>query len=155
MDVTIKECTENHVLATWERAVFIIWRQITTMQGVQKGGIVARDYALELGTKILLVNVIEANAALPTLSVRNEIVRNLKKYQEYISRSVLIVDGEGFRASSVRTVISGILLFTAPLYPTKVFSETGGAARFLLSGDQSIPPHILMRALEQARKWKL
>lgn len=118
---------------------------------------ICKELSEKNGSKILIAIVIEPNASLPSLVVRNEIIKSWKARHNIVERGVAIVEGDGFQTTSVRNIFSGILLFTAPRYPYKVFADPGAASKFLVGGGDSgdVPPHIMMRAIQTVRRRKV
>lgn len=152
MDVRVEESTADHVFAAWDRVVIVVWRGKTSFAAVKRGEQVMLDHQRRIGEPILLLTVVDVAAPLPPLETRMELVAMLHRANGKILRSVVVFEGEGFRAASVRAVVAGVSLFARPAYPHRVFGRVSSAARFLAGGADGVPaPHEMIRAVAQAR----
>lgn len=153
MDVCVEEATKDHVFAHWGRAAIVVWRGHTTVEAMRRGSRVFEKVLAQRGEPLLMLSVIEPGASLPPLDARVELVRFMKRGLDQIERSAVVVEGEGFKVTSVRAVIAGLCIFSTPKFPHRVFSNVGAASRFLAGGRGGEPaPHLLIRAVKSARR---
>ena len=153
MDVDIPIVTADYVFGRWGRVAFVVWRSKTQPDGVRAGERWFESVVEAVGGPILLLTVLEEKVKLPDLEARVELARFLGSAEGKIERSAVVFEGEGFRATSIRAVVSGVLIFSRPSYPHRVFSTVGAAARFLVGGRGGTPaPHLVIRATRDARR---
>lgn len=155
MEFKIKESNNNHIFATYNGIIFIIWRRRTTLASIRQSNDLCRNYAVERQEKILLMSIIEPKVLLPSMAVRNYMVDEFRENSDIISRSSLVIEGNDLRSSSIRTIITGISLFSKPAYPHKVLDSIGAASRYLMNdpswANKKIPAHILIRTVGKIR----
>jgi hypothetical protein len=153
MDIRIDASSPNVVFALWDRVGLSVWKGPTTVQLLRRGEQFMEQHLGRRGEPLLLFTVIEDKAPLPSLEARVELAAYLKRCNGKLERSVLVFEGEGFRAASVRAVVAGVSLFSRPAYPHRVFGNVSEAARFLAGGKSGSPaPHMLIRMVHEARR---
>jgi hypothetical protein len=153
MDIKLEVNNSDVVIAVWDRVVVAVFRGRTTVAGLRSGREVIAQHAAACNGPILLLTLIEANAPLPHLDARVEIITLLKEANGKVERSGIVFEGEGFRASTVRAIVAGVSLFSRPEFPHRIFSSVGGAARFLVGGrNGGMPPHRVIRVANEARR---
>jgi hypothetical protein len=152
-DVRIELNTRDCVIALWEGVVLGLWRGQTTSGAIRRAAQVVTQYTAERQSPVLLLTVIEANAPLPPLEARVEMVAFLKGSNGSVERHALVFEGEGFRAASIRAVVAGVALFSRPSYPYSICGSVGAAARFLSAGrNATLAPHRVIRMVNEARR---
>jgi hypothetical protein len=153
MEVKLEVNNADVVIAVWDRVVVAVFRGRTTVAGLRSGREVIAQHAAACNGPILLLTLIEANAPLPQLDARVEIITLLKEANGKVERSGIVFEGEGFRASTVRAIVAGVSLFSRPEFPHRIFASVGGAARFLVGGrNGGMGPHRVIRVANEARR---
>lgn len=154
MDVKLEANNSDVVIAVWDRVVVAVFRGRTTVAGLRCGREVIAQHSAACNGPILLLTLIEANAPLPHLDARVEIITLLKEANGKVERSGIVFEGEGFRASTVRAIVAGVSLFSRPEFPHRIFSSVGSAARFLVGGRSGggMGPHRVIRVANEARR---
>jgi len=153
MDIKLEANNSDVVIAVWDRVVVAVFRGRTTVAGLRRGREVIAQHSAACNGPILLLTLIEANAPLPHLDARVEIIALLKEANGKVERSGIVFEGEGFRASTVRAIVAGVSLFSRPEFPHRIFASVGSAARFLVGGRSGgMGPHRVIRVANEARR---
>ena len=115
----VDEC-RDHVVAVWQRVVYTIWRGETTSRGVHA----MQDAVRRLRDgRALALSIVTETAPLPPASVRRALAETMARFGDQIARSALVFEGGGFRAAAVRSVVTGLSLFSKLPYPHRVFDK--------------------------------
>ena len=138
MTATIHASTERYVLATWQDLVLAVWCGDTTMAGVREGQRVFDDHAAKTPNGVLLLTVVEEQAPMPDGDARAGLGRLLKSGAGRTRRSAVVYEGAGFRAATVRSVVTGITALSKPPFPHRVFALVDQAAAFLSEDDPTV-----------------
>ncbi|MGH7437938.1 MAG: hypothetical protein ACRENE_19840 [Polyangiaceae bacterium] len=135
MTATIQASTGNYVLATWQDLVLAVWCGDTTMAGVRDGQRIFDEHAARSPSGVLLLTVVEEQAPMPDSEARAGLGRLLKNGAGRTRRSAVVYEGAGFRAATVRSVVTGITALSKPPFPHKIFATVEQAAGFLVEGE--------------------
>jgi hypothetical protein len=146
------------VIVTWLNVCVVVWRHQTRVEDVRLvsdtlyrlsqehvGGVGPVQYIDDCSESLSLSQ--DARAALAEL---------LRRGRPYIKCSSLVFTGEGFRASAVRAVVTGIAWLARPGFPHQVFAKTADAAvvqanHFAPAGSQKNWCHMLEEIVRKAR----
>lgn len=126
------EATRDHAIGQWRGVALYVWRGATT---VRAAGLLERvfDRVRELvpdGPGVVL-GVVEAGAPPPPAEARTALAHTLGRGHGYVVASALIFEGDGFSASMVRAVATGLAMLARPGYPHQVFAEVGAGTAWL------------------------
>lgn len=130
---TIQSFSKDYLFATWQHLVLAVFRGETTVQGVREGQRVFDEHAKNWPGGVLILTVVEEGAPMPDAAARNELGRMLKSGAGRTKKSAVVYEGDGFRAAAVRSVVTGISVFSKPPFPHKIFARVADAAGFLAS----------------------
>lgn len=128
--LAIKAVTNDHCVAEWDAFVIVVWRQLTTPEGVARVA-EALDRAVAANRRIGVVILIEPTAAPPAAAERKGLAEVFSTRAEVVDAVAVIPQGSGFRASMVRGVVTGLSLISRFPYPYKVFGNLDVAAGWL------------------------
>jgi hypothetical protein len=101
--------------------VLQIWHKVTTLAGVAALRAAIAKVASESAAGLRLLVVVESRAAMPTRSARENIAAFMTEFKSSIRATSLAFEGEGFRAASVRAVVTGLNMLTHHPFPYGVF----------------------------------
>ncbi|HET9953731.1 MAG TPA: hypothetical protein VFQ61_04490 [Polyangiaceae bacterium] len=132
----------DYALATWQQVFAVIWRRETTLEGAGHLRSACTAFAQHHPKGIGLLTIVESGAPLPVSAVRKEIAAFLGDASSFIKCSAVIFEGSGFRAASVRSVVTGLTLLARQAYPHKVCDLDEAARMF-----SEILPRATGRAL--------
>jgi hypothetical protein len=125
--VELLHCDPDLALGTSKDIFFCLWRDKTTLPGVEKLRTTFASYARDRdGTA--LVTTIAAGADLhPTAAARDELAAWLRSVGDQLVISALVFEGSGFMAATVRSVVTGLTLLARQPFPHKVFGDIDAA----------------------------
>lgn len=149
----IHEATHDHLVVSWERCLAIVWRQITTVQGVFALDRALREQRDRYHSGLYLLTVVEETAALPDAQARDAVARFLRSASGTVRMSAVVHEGTGFRAAAVRSVVTAISHLARLPYPHEIFATVEQAAAWLGSTQlKDVDPDHAVLALAQARR---
>ena len=104
--------------------------------------------------KYVLVVLIEATAKIPESGVRAESTRLWKKTESALRGHVIVLEGDGFWAAAVRSVLAGIMIVGRSAVPREVVRKDDDAMKFLAKLEPSLPARYV-RAIGKVRAIQL
>ena len=126
----IIESLPNHVVATWKSIVAIVWRGETTLEAVATLRAACGELANAQPQGIGVLTIVGPNAPLPAHAARKAIAKVLAEGSALIKCSALVIEGSGFRASAVRSVVTGLTLLAKQPFPHQVCTVEEAAGLF-------------------------
>lgn len=126
----VVESTPDHAIAVWQNVLLYIWRRAATAAAAGKmQETIARMRRAEPGAAGVLLGVVEAGVPPPDAEAKAVLAETLKSGNGYLRASALVFEGQGFSASMVRAVATGLALLARTSFPHHVFADvTAGAA---------------------------
>lgn len=124
----------------------MVWRRRTTAAAFSRGLVLGRSLSAEVNGKIGCCQVIEVDAIPPDTEARKAFVEFLKL--PFIASSVVIHDGSGFKAASVRAIVNLQILVSKPKFPHGLFSSVKQAAMTLAAETSALAPDRSAATLE-------
>jgi len=122
-ELTLHGCDEQHGVGVWRNLLIAVWRTETRAPAVDRVSAVLGKLA-RTHRDVALLQVIEEGATAPDADARRAISNLLKQHGSVIRCSAVVYEGDGFRAATLRAVVTGIALLSRPLYPHVVFAST-------------------------------
>lgn len=152
----IVERNDDYVLASWQQIFAVVWRRETTLAAA----LALHRQCLAFATKhprgIGLLTIVSTAAPMPASSARQQIADFLAQGSGYIKCSAVVMEGTGFRAAAVRSVVTGLTLLAKQAYPHRVCSAPDAVS--LLSqappdaSGRPIDPRALRAAIDELRQ---
>lgn len=133
MSATIQSSTKDYLFATWQHLILALWRGNTTVDAVREGQRIFDEHAKAWPDGILILTVVEDGAPMPDAPARDALGKLLQSGAGRTRKSAVVYEGDGFRAAAVRSVVTGISVFSKPPFPHKIFARVAEAAGFLAS----------------------
>lgn len=107
---TVHEESENFITCSWRNLACVIWLRCTPEDvGPRAVRQVIQTVSMENPRGIGLVTLVAATASPPSASTRGRIAGHLNDAAETIRYSGVILEGTGFRAAMVRSIVGGIM----------------------------------------------
>ena len=125
------EVERDFALASCDKLYVCVWRNETTMHGVESTRSGIKTFADANPGGIGLLTIVEPEAPMPGRDERDALAALLKSFGTQIKASALVFEGEGFRAAAVRSVVVGLNLLARQPYPHRVFDAVSQAASWL------------------------
>ncbi len=126
----VQVSTRNHLIATWQSVMVLVFRVETTMECVDASHRVFDALAREHPNGVFLMTIIEANALMPSVVARDAMADFLTGAAGRMVLSAVVYEGTGLRATVVRGVVSGLAMLTNYPFPHKLFPRVDGAAHW-------------------------
>lgn len=118
----IVEKDDNYVLATWQQVFAVVWRRDTTPEGAQALQRECHRFATKHPRGIGLLTIVSEKAPMPPSAARQAVAHFLAEGSTYIKCSAVLMEGTGFRAAAVRSVVTGLTMLAKQAYPHRVCS---------------------------------
>lgn len=137
--------------------VILVWRKRIADQGVVWAHRAFADQRrAHPNDKISFLTVVQADCELSTPpEVRKGLAELLSTYKDNLAGAAIAFEGEGFRMTMVRSIITAINMMTRTRFPNSVFSNTTEAIDWLhersTSSDSAIRVHHLITTLKRIR----
>jgi len=122
---------EHHLVATWGNLLLLIWKNETRLAAIQGLRDTMQGLAKRQPDGMTLLTVIERGAPLPSSTERRALSDVLRDFSGSVLRSAVLIDADGLRAATVRSVITGLTLIARQPYPHRVFGRAAEAAAWL------------------------
>jgi hypothetical protein len=103
--------------------------------------------------EVLLLAVVGPDCPPPESAVREILAAELRRLSKQIVASANLVEGQGFRAAALRSVLTGMALLVRPPYPQKICATMTEASEFLVgySGGQ-LTTSVIARSVDELRR---
>ncbi len=146
----------DHAFGGWRDFLVVIWRGETTMEGIAELEAHLAAFAAGQPDGVVLVTIVERRAPLPPGKVRDALARFMARSAS-IRASGVVFEGSGFRASAVRSVVTGLTMLAKQPYPHKVFATVEQASVWLVEETnrvmgRSYQPEDLIGGIEAIRR---
>jgi hypothetical protein len=150
---------DNYVLASWQQIFAVVWRNETTLDGVRALHSECSKFATKHPRGIGLLTIVSAGAPMPASPVRQAVAAFLAQGSLYIKCSGVLMEGTGFRAAAVRSVVTGLTMLAKQAYPHRVCSVHDAASMLAhaltAAGGRTIDPAALRVAIDELRQHTL
>ena len=140
-----KVVTKNHdyALASWNEIVAVVWRHERTLEAVRQLDEAVAELARSHPKGIGMLTIVSEGAPLPPSAARKAIADLLTASSAFIRCSVVIMEGTGFRAAAVRSVVTGLTMLAKHDFPHQI-CDVEGAVRMYAD----VLPRATGRALD-------
>jgi hypothetical protein len=148
-DIRLLHCDGDLALGAAPDLFVTIWRDRTTLEGVEILQSHLADFARDRSKELALLTIIEAGAKMPAVGTREPLARVLNGVAEQVLISGVAFEGEGFLAASIRSVVVGLTLIARQPFPHRTFKDVEEVARWFESERASIGKHFEARAVQR------
>jgi hypothetical protein len=128
---TVTTLDRDHIVGWWRDVHFIFWYGETRMPAVHA---LREDLQRMVESRpggIAAFVLVAEHVALPAGSARTQLARLLREHAPSIRASCVAVEGSGFRAATVRSVLAGMSFIVRPGYPHRVTDSLIASADWL------------------------
>lgn len=112
----------------------VVWWSQATGPAVERVAAVTRIVCAQHPEGISNIHVIREGAALPTAEARSGFVRMMKEHASQLSNVAVVVGGEGFWASMMRSAITSMRFVSPRSFEMRLHGKTGEILNWLPSG---------------------
>lgn len=153
MPYKIEASTDDYLVATWRKVGITVYMHETTVEGVQITGRAMLDHAEAHRGEAFWLIIVEEQAPMPDAQARQDLADVLKRGTGLVKMSAVVYEGLGFRAAAVRSIVTGLLLFSKPSYPHKIFPSVAHAAGWFAAGSEGeIEAKLLLSVVDTIRR---
>jgi len=150
--------THDYALATWNEIAALVWRHDTTLEGIQNSNTLVADVARQHPKGIALLTLISEVAPMPSSEARKTLAE-LMSSNRFIRCSAVIMEGTGFRAAAVRSVVTGLTLLSRHEFPHRICDVEGAVKMYTdvmprVTG-RAWDPDAVRRAINDLRRQML
>lgn len=117
---TVTALDRDHISGWWRDVHFVFWHAETRLATVHALRDELARLVAERPDGLAVFGLIAPGVALPSGDARAEMARILRDHASSIRASCVVVEGSGFRAAAVRSVLTGISFVVRPGYPHRV-----------------------------------
>jgi hypothetical protein len=153
---SIIEEDDDFVLASWQQIFAVVWRRDTTLAGAQALDRECARFATKHPRGIGLLTIVSATAPMPASPVRQAMADFLTRGSTFIKCSVVLMEGTGFRAAAVRSVVTGLTMLAKQAYPHRVCSVPDAVTLFAqtlpAATGRTVNPTVLRAAIDELRQ---
>jgi hypothetical protein len=147
---------DNYVLASWQQIFAVVWRRDTTLEGAEALQRECVKFAMRHPRGIGLLTIVSDKAPMPPSPARQAVASFLAHGSTYIKCSAVLMEGTGFRAAAVRSVVTGLTMLAKQAYPHRVCSlpdaVTMLSSTLPSASGQAVDPAALRAAIDELRQ---
>lgn len=131
-ELTLLDSEPGHfTVHAWQNIMFVCWLQRGTGRAVQRVAEQREVLDKRHPEGVSVVHLIADQAGLPTPEARAGVKELIVRYRHQRACLAIIVRGEGFWASGMRAVITGVQMLVPGQLTMRVFSEAEPVATWL------------------------
>jgi len=141
---------------TWRNLDIVIWEATPTLQGAREMSRILPELTRGGRESRSSVHVLTERGGFPSDEVRAEWEAFVKNTQRSRACIAVVLEMEGFRASAIKALATGLLVLSAQHRQSRVFSTLHEAARWLPAPHEErtgtrLDPGDLLRVLQELR----
>jgi hypothetical protein len=122
MQVARRSC--DHAVGLHGPFLVVVWRRRTIAGEVAQLALLLDELANQYPQGVHLMQVVEESAIVPDAAARAALAKLLQDATGKVAFSSVTHEGGGFRASLIRSIVTGLLLLSKPTFPHLVFEST-------------------------------
>ena len=135
-----------------ERLILSYWRMTPSLLDIMKVGEVLDDHRAQAPGPVADLVIIDQRVGIPDDVIRQRLSRKTRERDPKTMGSVIVYEGTGFFAASVRSVITAIKIAARIRTPMRVVASVSEAAAMCKSeGWSELSPDDIVRAVEVVR----
>jgi hypothetical protein len=152
--VAIIERDDHHVTAAWFNMVFAYWHRETQWAPFRRVCSKLAELAVSYAEGVGVCQIVGLLATPPDSETRVEITRLIKHgVGGHLKHYSVVHEGRGFKAASIRAVISASQMMARSKTNVAVFSTIAGAADWHVRQQQAIGRNEPARRIEEIILW--
>jgi hypothetical protein len=139
------------VIAAAEGVAVAFWLCHTNVEDVEELARAVRRAQRGSTQRVKLVQIVPQTATTPDAPARAALARMLRGLQGIVSHSVIVFEGEGFRAAMVRSIVTSIASLSNPGFPHRVFARLPEAAAWMCGGSAALGARQIEAVVQHIR----
>lgn len=140
----------HHVLGTWRNVVIAIWVDETSLAVVEEAEATVRRLSARYPEGIAVLQIFGEEHPSIEPPVRAALKELLRAGRDVIREAPVVYEGQGFRAASIRAIVTGLLPQRSLGFPHRVYSSVEEAARAVAQPFEKREPTRFARELCEA-----
>jgi hypothetical protein len=135
----------EHCIAMWRNVLIQIWRTATSEVGARNARAAGAKLLAATQGPLGCIVVVERDAAMPSPAARAQLSALVADVAARTRGIALVQEGDGFRAATVRAVMTGLMLVARNAVPHKIFrtvDEGEAWLRSLMDGHAGAPGEL-------------
>ncbi len=145
---------EDHAKAVAFNMLFLVWRRRTLGPAYRRGMTLVRDLSARFPEGVGVCQLVEVNASPPDSDTRRAFVEFMKI--DGVKHFSVLHDGTGFKAASVRAVMSSVHMLARPKFKFAVHNSVLAAAAWHAAAQAELgrreTPEIIERVIRGLRE---
>lgn len=121
----------GYCLAGWRQVYIVEFRDTPSIESLDASVLGKREVAAGNPDGIVVLNILPGDRPLPSSEVRAYAEQKQGEDTAGVLGHATILTGDGFRAGTIRSMLTGLFLVSRSPFPRKVFSATPEAAAWL------------------------
>ncbi len=138
----------DHAKGVAYNLVLLVWRRHTLLQPYRAAMDLVTEHAQKHPGGVGVMQVVELDAVPPDAETR-------KAFNEFmklpgVAHFCVTHEGTGFKAASVRAIVSGVTVLSRPIFPHAVHSSVSDASSWAAAQNRDVGGTTDARAIERA-----
>lgn len=146
-DLEVIAIDEDHIKGAAFNLAFLVWRRRTLAAAYRAGIELVSSLALKNPSGVGVMQVVETDAVPPDAEARKAFNDFMK--QTSIKHYSVTHEGTGFKAASVRAIVSGVQAMARPNFEHSVHSTVADASRWAAAQNRRIGRNDEWSAIER------
>ncbi len=127
-DIRVISKDAKFLFAAWRQAYILDFRDTPTIRSLDAAVVGKREMHKQHPDGIVVLNLLASESPLPSSEVRDYAARKQTEDPGGVSCHATVVDGRGFWAGTMRSMMATLFLVGRSPFPRKVFSTVDEAA---------------------------
>jgi hypothetical protein len=137
--------SEDHVVGSAQSLVIVIWKRRTLMTHLTDVRTAIQRARRAVPMPVCLMQIVPPEALVPDPGIRKALAMMLRESTDSISHSAVVQLGSGFRASIVRSIVTGVTVMSNPGFPHRVFSSIEHACDWMQASHEGMSDRSLSK----------
>jgi hypothetical protein len=121
----------TYVVARCDNVLVNIWRDTLTLESLERSQELGRRLDKEYPDGIGVMTVVPYGIPLPDARVRDAAAELMKEADRWVRARAMVLEGDGFWASTARSMYTALKIFTKTPCPQKTFGDSFEACRWI------------------------
>lgn len=145
---------KDFYFASWRQVYILDWRDAATREGLDASVLGKRTVLGDHPDGVYVYNILDGSKGLPDAEIRAYAERKQNADPHGVLCHLTVVRGDGFRSSTLRSMLAGLYMVSRAKYPRKVMGTLEEGAGWMETLSKGGPPWTeqLVQALYHVRR---
>jgi hypothetical protein len=145
---------KDFYFASWRQVYILDWRDAATREGLDASVLGKRTVLGDHPDGVYVYNILDGSKGLPDAEIRAYAERKQNEDPHGVLCHLTVVRGDGFRSSTLRSMLAGLYMVSRAKYPRKVMGTLEEGAGWMETLSKGGPPWTeqLVQALYHVRR---